>query len=191
MTDSTPLGRVTSALEGAGYLRLPPTLLAGGLKLDFSAAFVHRTHSTELILVADTASEDEALLIRKMNGVARALDVSRSRRSLTLVLAGPRTKPATLELLGKVSRVLPIGSVTGTDADIVVHNWLAVLLPLTLPQADGAAINPLARIHNLVGKLDEPLRSLIDVAEQGEKAVQRGLHQLIDDASRGPEEQNA
>lgn len=27
MTDSTPLGRVTSALEGAGYLRLPPTLL--------------------------------------------------------------------------------------------------------------------------------------------------------------------
>lgn len=78
MTDSTPVGRVTSALEGAGYLRLPQSLLLGGLKLDFPAAFVHQKSSTELILVADTASEDEALLTRKMSGVARALDVSRS-----------------------------------------------------------------------------------------------------------------
>lgn len=191
MTDSTPVGLITSALEGSGYLRLPRSLLVGGLKLDFPAAFVHHKSSTELILVADTASEDEALLTRKMNGVARALDVSRSRRSLTLVLVGPRPKPVTLEYLGKVCRVLPLGSVTGTDADEVVHNWLAVLLPLTLPQADGAAINPLTRVRNLVGKLDEPLRRLVDVAAQGEKTVQRNLHQLIDEASRGPVDQDA
>lgn len=190
MTDSTPVGRVTSALEGAGYLRLPQSLLLGGLKLDFPAAFVHQKSSTELILVADTASEDEAFLTRKMSGVARALDVSRSRRSLTLVLAGPRPKPSTLEYLGKVCRVLPIGSVTGTGADIVVHNWLAVLLPLTLPQVDGAAIDPLTRVRNLAGKLDEPLRHLVDVAAQGEKTVQRNLHQLIDEASRGLEDQD-
>jgi hypothetical protein len=146
MTDSTPVGRITYALGNAGYVRLPHALLVGGLKLDFPAAFIHQTNSTDLILVADTVSEDEALLIRKMNGVARALDVSRSRRSLTLVIAGPRPKPATLEFLGKVCRVLPIGSVTGTDADVVVHNWLAVLLPLTLPQADGTAVDSLMRV---------------------------------------------
>lgn len=191
MTDSTPVGRITSALESAGYLRLPQAMLVGGLKLDFPAAFVHQKSSTDLILVADTASEDEALLTRKMNGVARALDVSRSRRSLTLVLAGPRPKPVTLEYLGRVCRVLPIGNVTGTDADVVVHNWLAVLLPLTLPQANGAPIDPLTRVRNLAGKLGEPLRRLVDVAVQGEAAVQRDLHQLIDEASRGPEEQDA
>jgi len=81
--------------------------------------------------------------------------------------------------------------VTGTDADVVVHNWLAVLLPLTLPQASGAAIDPLTRVRNLAGKLGEPVRRLIDVAAQGEVAVQRDLHQLIDEASRGPEEQDA
>ena len=194
MTDSTPVGRVASALIGAGYLRLPDVLVVGGMKLDFAGAFVHQKSTTELVLVADTvadtAAEDDALLIRKMNGVARALDVSRSRRSLTLVLAGPRPKPATLESLGRVCRVLPLGNVTGADADMVVRNWLAVLLPLNLPQADGSAINPLTRIGTLAVNLDEPLRRLVDVAAQGESAVQHGLHQLIDDASSAPEEQN-
>lgn len=188
MTDSTPVGRVASALVGAGYVRLPNTLVVGGMKLDFSAAFVHERSSTELVLIADMAAEGDALLVRKMNGVARALDVSRSRRSLTLVLAGPRPKPATLESLGRVCRVLPLGSVTGADADLVVRNWLAVLLPLTLPQADGSAINPLTRIGTLAENLDEPLRRLVDIAARGESAVRHGLHQLIDDASSAQEE---
>lgn len=190
MTDSTPVGLVTSALVGAGYLRLPDVLIVGGMKLDFSAAFVNQNSSTELVLVADTAFEDEALLIRKMNGVARALDVSRSRRSLTLALVGPRPKPATLESLGKVCRVLPLGSVTGTNADIVVRNWLSVLLPLTLPQADGLAINPLTQVGTLAASLDEALQRIVDIAVQGESAVRQGLHKLIDDASSAPEEQD-
>ncbi|PZQ78233.1 Uncharacterised protein [Xylophilus ampelinus] len=171
-------------------MRLPDVPVVGGMKLDFSAAFVHQKSTTELVLVADTAAEDEALLIRKMNGVARALDVSRSRRSLTLVLAGPRPKPATLESLGRVCRVLPLGNVTGADAEVVVSNWLAVLFPLSLPQAEGSATNPLTRIGTLAMNLDEPLRRLVDVAAQGESAVQHGLHQLIDDASSAPEEQD-
>ncbi|MBP5997675.1 MAG: hypothetical protein KA535_06980 [Azonexus sp.] len=188
MTDSTPVGRVASALVGAGYVRLPDVLLVGGMRLDFSAAFVNQNSSTELVLVADTAAEDEALLIRKMNGVARALDVSRSRRSLTLVLTGPRPKPSTLESLGRVCRVLPLGSVTGTDANVIIRNWLAVLLPLALPQADDSAINPLTRIETLAANLDEPLRHLLDVAAHGESAVRQRLHQLIDDASSAPKE---
>ncbi len=188
MTDSTPVGRVATALAGAGYVRLPDLLVVGGIRLDFSVAFVHQHSSTELVLVADTAAEEEALLIRKTNGVARALDVSRSRRSLTLVLVGPRPKPATLEFLGKVSRVLPMGSVTGADADVVVRNWLAVLMPLTVPQADSLVINPLARIRTLAASLDEPLQRLVDIAAQGESAVQKQLHQLIDDASSAPED---
>ena len=190
MNDSTPVGRIASALVGAGYVRLPDVLVVGGMKLEFSAAFVLEGSSTELVLVADTAGEDEALLIRKLNGVARALDVSRSRRSLTLVLAGPRPKPATVESLARVCRVLPLGSVTGADADMIVRNWLAVLLPLTLPQDDGSATNPLTQLGSLAAKLDEPLRRLVDVASQGESAVRQRLHQLIDDASSAPEEQD-
>jgi hypothetical protein len=190
MTDSTPVGRVASVLEGASYLRLPDLLLVGGLRLEFPAAFVHEKSSTDLILVADTTSEEELTLVRKMNGVARALDVSRSRRSLTLVLTGPRPKSATLEYLSKVCRVLPVGSETGEVTEAAVRNWLAVLLPLTLPQADGAAANPLTRIITLAEKLDEPLRHLVDLAAQGETAVQRGLHQLIDDASSESKEKD-
>lgn len=190
MTDSTPVGRVATALVGAGYVRLPHPLVVGGMKLDFSAAFVNQNSSTELVLVADTVSEDEVLLIRKVNGVARALDVSRSRRSLTLVLAGPRPKPATLESLGRVCRVLPLGSVTGVDADVVVRNWLAVLLPLNLPQADGSAIDPLVQVGTLTANLNETLQCLVEVAELGESAVRQRLRQLIDDASSAPKNQD-
>ena len=190
MTDSTPVGRVVSALVGAGYVHLPDVLVVGGMRLDFSVAFVNQQNSTELVLVADTAVEEEALLIRKINGVARALDVSRSRRSLTLVLVGPRPKSTTLEFLSKVSRVLPLGSFTGADADVVVRNGLAVLLPLTVPQAVSLTINPLTRIRILAAGLDEPLQCLVDIAAQGESVVQQGLHQLIDDASSTPEDQD-
>jgi len=189
-SDSTPVGRIASKLVEAGYIRLPEALVIGGMKLDFSAAFVLQKSSTELVLVSDTAGEDDALLVRKILGVARALDVSRSRRSLTLVLAGPRPKPATLESLGRVCRVLPVDGFTSADADAVVRNWLAVLLPLKLPQAEGSATNPLTKLETRSRKLDEPLRHLIDLATQGESAVRHRLHQLIDQASSAKEEQD-
>ncbi len=74
MTDSTPVGRVTEALEKAGYQRIANGLQVGALKFQFPAAFVKANNSAELILVADIASESEAQLTRKVEGVARALD---------------------------------------------------------------------------------------------------------------------
>lgn len=183
MTDSTPVGRVTVALEDAGYQRIAKGLQVGELKFQFPAAFVKAKSSAELILVADIASESEAQLTRKVDGVARALDIAASTRSLTLVVTGPRPSAAALESLGRVCRVLPTGNISGDDGDQVLKNWLAVLLPLSLPKPESVAGNSLARIHVAAQSLDQTTRRLIDVASLGEEAVSKELYAIIDAAA--------
>ncbi len=190
MTDSTPVGRVTVALENAGYQRIVDGLQVGELKFQFPAAFVKEKSSAELVLVADIASESEVQLTRKVDGVARALDIAASTRSLTLVVTGPRPSAVALESLGRVCRVLPTGNISGADGDEVLQNWLAVLLPLTLPQPESFGGNSLARIHAAARNLDEATRKLIDVASQGQKAVSKELYSIIDAAAIQAKEKN-
>ncbi|MFX1695917.1 hypothetical protein [Paraburkholderia sp. A1RO-1] len=183
MTDSTPVGRVAALLEDAGYDRIANGLQVGELKFQFPAAFVKAKSSAELILVADIASESETQLTRKVDGVARALDIASSTRSLTLVVTGPRPSASALESLGRVCRVLPTGDITGDDGDHVLKNWLAVLLPLSLPQPESVVGNSLARILAAAQDLDETTRNLIDVASLGEGAVSKELYSIIDAAA--------
>lgn len=183
MTDSTPVGRVAAALEDAGYQRIANGLQVGELKFQFPAAFVKAKSSAELILVADIASESETQLTRKVEGVARALDIASSTRSLTLVVTGPRPSASALESLGRVCRVLPTGNIAGDDGDQALKNWLAVLLPLSLPQPESVVGNSLARIHAAAQGLDETIRKLIDVASLGESAVSKELYSTIDSAA--------
>lgn len=190
MTDSTPVGRVTLALQGAGFQMIAGGLKVGELKFQFPAAFVKAKSSAELILVADIASESEVQLTRKVEGVARALDIAASTRSLTLVVTGPRPSASALEALGRVCRVLPTGNISGADGDEVLQNWLAVLLPLTLPQPESVAGNSLARVHAAAKNLDEATRKLIEVASQGQGAVSNELYSIIDAAAIQAKEKN-
>lgn len=183
MTDSTPVGRVAAVLEDAGYQRIANGLRVGELKFQFPAAFVKAKSSAELIVVADIASESETQLTRKVDGVARALDIASSTRSLTLVVTGPRPSASALESLGRVCRVLPTGTITGDDGEQVLKNWLAVLLPLSLPTPESVAGNSLSRIHAAAQSLDEITRRLIDVASLGGVAVSKELYSIIDAAA--------
>jgi hypothetical protein len=191
MTDSTPVGRVAVALEGAGYQRIVDGLQVGELKFQFPAAFVKAKSSADLILVADIAIESEMQLTRKVDGVARALDIACSTRSLTLVVTGPRPSDAALESLGRVCRVLPTGNISGAEGAEILKNWLAVLMPLTLPQPEAFASNSMARIQAAAQTLDEATRKLIDIAVQGKDAVSAALYSTIDAAADLAKEKNA
>lgn len=190
MNDSTPVGLVTLALEKAGYQRIVDDLRVGELKFQFPAAFVKVQNSADLILVADIASESETQLTRKVEGVARALDIARSTRSLTLVVTGPRPSAATLESLSRVCRVLATGNISGADGTKILKNWLAVLLPLMLPQPESVANDSLARIHASAKNLGDPITGLIDIALQGKDAVSKALYSSIDAAAVQAKEKN-
>lgn len=179
MTATTPVERVSELLEAAKFRRLPKPLTIADLTFDLPAAFVGSDRASDLILVADTAFEPATRIMRKVEGVARALDVLRSKRPMTLVLAGPRPEADVIEALGKVCRVLPIGTPVGDDPATAIVNWLAVLLPLTLPEPSQSIADPLAVIRASAGDLDKRIHSLVEAAPQGADAVQTLLHELL------------
>lgn len=179
MTATTPVERISDILEEAGYRRLSGPLKVAGLGFDFPAVFVGVDRSADLILVADTAFEAAARIQRKVEGVGRALDVLRSKRPITVVLAGPRPEAEVIDAMTKIGRVLPVGTQVDQDPAIALRNWLAVLLPLTLPQPNQQVVDPLASVRVASSDADAQIRGLIDVAAQGADAVQSNLHDIL------------
>lgn len=191
MNDITPVGRITTLLLEAGYRLVPAPLVIGGLKFDFPAALVGTETSPDLILIADTAFEQEERLVAKLESVARALDVARSKRPLTVVVAGPRPTSANVEAMSRVCRVLPTGTVLDKDADDSLRNWLAVLLPLRLPDVHAPVGDALQQLSKLGAGLDQEVADLVVPAMQGSQAVQAQLHQIIDAAVSDVKEDDA
>lgn len=180
MTDTTPVGRIVALLESAGYRRMPPPLVVAGLKFEFQSVLLGPKGSADLILVADTAYDQESRLLQQVQGVARALDIARSTRPLTLVIAGPRPSPEIVDGLSKACRVLPVGTLLGDDLAAALRNWLAVLLPLQIPEPGSAIANPLEQILAKSSQLSPEILSLIPISLHGRAAVQRELNKLID-----------
>jgi hypothetical protein len=186
MTVPSPVERVAGVLEKAGYRRISTPLEIAGLKYDLPAAFVGSTPSPDLIVVADSAVEEAHRILRKIEGVGRALDVVGSKRPLTAVIAGPRPTTAVLVAMSKVCRVLPIGVISDVDADMVLRNWLAVLMPLDLPAPGARLADPLKEITAQLDGLSPDVRGLADFAPQGADAVQTKLYEIITDALNEP-----
>jgi hypothetical protein len=179
MTAPTPIDRVAEILLGAGYRPVPMPLDIAGLKFDLPMVFVGTAPSPDLILVADTAFDEEHRILRKIEGLTRAMDVMQSKRPVTLVIAGPRPTSATLDSMSRVCRVLPIGTIFGENPDEALRNWLAVLMPLNLPEPSVSIADPLAEIMSQLGGLQSDVASLVEVAQQGADAVQTRLLKII------------
>ncbi len=179
MTASTPIEGVVELLTVSGYRRLQSPLSIAGLSFEIPAALVGENPSPDLILVADTAFEADVRILRKVEGVARALDVARSKRPLTTILVGPKPKASVLDAMTKVCRVLAPG-VIGTEEDNpLLQNWLAVLLPLALPEPTNDIAEPLDAIVKRSTDLEKNIVDLLSLGAQGADTVQARLHQLL------------
>jgi hypothetical protein len=179
MSASTPIEGVVEILTGSGYRRLPSPLSIAGLSFEFPAALLGENPSPDLVLVADTAFEADTRILRKVEGVARALDVARSKRPLTAILVGPRPTGTVLDAMTKVCRVLPTGVIEPDDTSGLLQNWLAVLLPLALPEPSQNVTEPLESIAQRSNDLDKSILEVVALAAQGSYSVQTRLHELL------------
>jgi hypothetical protein len=177
VTASTPVERVAEVLAEAEYKRLPEPLNICGLEFDVPAAFIGTTNSTDLILVTDTAFQEGGQIQRTVEGIARALDVTQSRRPITVVIAGPRPPTSVLSAISKVCRVLPIGD--GSGSQEVLHDWLAVLLPLTLPEPNAGIADPLGELAGRLQSFPPEIVDLAALAGRSREAVRSQLERLI------------
>jgi len=177
--------RVVAILQDNGYETLPGGVKIGSLNFEFGAVLSGSDRSSDLIIVADTVS-DKALttLRRTVLAVARALDVIASRRSLTLVVAGPRPSDLHLRELSRVCRVLLVGTPTGLEADGRIRDSLAILLPLTLAQQGRDPILPFGQVHERLLAGDGAVASyFFEAASQGAEEVQLALRAHLLNAS--------
>src|SRR3546814_19334866 len=109
---------------------MPLPLQLAGLDFDVAGAFVAVGHFADLVVIGDMAAQGERKVLPQVEGLARALDVMRSRRPLTTIFLGPRPVGKTLEALAQVGRILSVEEAT-EPAD--PRDQLAGLLPPKLP----------------------------------------------------------
>jgi hypothetical protein len=94
-------------------------------------AFAASEKGHDVVTVIDLTSDTaERAFVQRVQALARALDLARSRRPLTAVLVGAMPDEGTVETLSRVCRVLPVGAPSEQSADQTLRDWLAVLLPL-------------------------------------------------------------
>jgi hypothetical protein len=128
---TAPLELVMAVLERGGYQRLPKPLTVAGMEFDFEAAARGTQRSHDLVLVT-TDRLPAPRLQRLVAGLARSLDLARSRRPVTLVMVGGFSAIDRSEL-ERHARVLHVESSDPSQAE--VERAIAVLLPLDLPTA--------------------------------------------------------
>ncbi len=175
MTASLPAERVADILVGAGYRRIAAPLQVAGLEFDVAGAFVGGGHSADLVIVGDMAAEGERKVLQQIEGIARALDLMRSRRPLTTVIVGPRPVGKTLEALAQVGRILPVEEAFDPAE---LRDQLAVLLPLELP-ATLSADRDLGAGETLRLPDDPLAEELVEASKMGESAVRDHFHAAL------------
>ena len=175
MTAATPSERVADILVNSGYRRISGPLQVAGLTFDVAAAFVGVGRSPDLVVIGDMAADGERKVLQQVEGIARALDVMRSHRPLTIVIVGPRPVGKTLDALAQVGRILPVEEAVD-PADL--RDRLAILLPLELPTTLVADRDLGA--GEALSLPDNPLAAeLLEVSKLGEEAVKSRFHAAL------------
>lgn len=175
MIAAVPAERVADMLLNAGYRRMSTPLQVAGLTFDVAAAFVGSGHSADLVVIGDMAAEGERKVLQQVEGIARALDVMRSHRPLTIVIVGPRPVGKTLEALAQVGRILPVEEAVDP---VDLRDRLAILLPIELPKSL-MADRDLGGGEELLLP-DDPLAvELFEASKFGDEAVRTRFHAAL------------
>jgi hypothetical protein len=172
----TTVERVVSVLVGSGYKELSKPLFVASLPFDFAAILVAQERALDLLVVVDMDTEkDERGLTQKVQSLARALDLMRSRRPLTVILTGSQPTQLTLNALGRVGRVLMVSVPAGPSPDQALRDALAVLLPLPELAEMSALADWRSELdaHLSVGEMEGLLNSVLPAADRGSEAVEQ------------------
>ena len=168
---------IVDILIDAGFKKLPSPYNIGNIPFEFAAMLVGTDRSPDLVVVIDTVVEKGERARQKIGGLGRALDAVHSRRPVTAIITGPTPDDDILESISKVCRVLPVGTPTEPSDDQLLKDWLAVLLPLKVPESVNVASDPLTDLRN---QTDEFGTLVIAAAPRGEDAVREVLRKRLE-----------
>jgi hypothetical protein len=183
MSGHGPIERVIDLLSEAGYRRIDGQVSIASIPFEFDATLVGRG-SLDLVLVVDLiGKKDPAIVRRQIEGMASALDLVQSRRSLTVVLLGPPPPLDVIHRLSKVARVLAVGSPVGPGADAELIDAVAVLLPLKINRNSSQLFESgLVARRELASRFDDEIsRGLLDAAAEGADQVHDAMTTILEE----------
>jgi hypothetical protein len=179
MTAGGPVARVTALLGEAGYELIKQPEVAG-IPFQFDATLAAGA-SLDLVVVVNLAVEpDEKRLRRGIEAFARALDLIRSRRSLTVILVGDVPDPGLTHAVAMVARVLRIPP--GRDEGELLREAVSVLLPFA---AGGIGAENVVDIgwsetrRQLLEADEGDVGPVLEAAARGEHAVRRAAANVL------------
>src|SRR5208282_3132605 len=107
---STSDSVVEILVKEGGYRELPQPIKIGSGSFQFAHTLVAGDKANDLVVVIELKPDtSDDTVVRNILGLTRALDVLRSRRSVTAVLTSGQPGPGTVRSMSRVCRVLPIG----------------------------------------------------------------------------------
>jgi hypothetical protein len=189
MNESPLIRAILKRLRLGNYQELQTPFRVAGVPFEFTAALRGQAgRSHDLILLVDTTTGDaedrNAERVRqRVEALSRALDITRSRLVITVILAGAPLL-GDIEGLSATCRVLYVEGLSidsdGNPIDEFARNLLEdrirLLLPLDLPEpvalegGGGLAVEQL--IRSLSKDVDqELLQALIEASNKGEGSV--------------------
>lgn len=166
-------------LSDAGFDPLPVPFKIAGVSFNPDAAFLGAGLSPDLILLINSALHNPHSVEQIVEGSARALDVTGSRRPLSTIIIGQKPNRETLESISRVSRVLLIDQPEQSNEDTYLRDRLAVLLPLNLPEPHDNLTNPIQEIESRVGDLDKSVGGLVPLSKKGSEAVSDRFREIL------------
>lgn len=177
MTLSPPVSQIVDILAVAGFRLLPSPFKVGSTPFEFAAMLVGTGKSPDLVVIVDTITEKEDRVRQKIGGLGRALDAVQSRRPVTAIITGPIPGEDVLASISRVCRVLPVGTPISPSDDKLLKDWLAILLPLEVPDTSNVLADPLADLRTQTDDLGELIAG---VAPRGAAAVQEAFQKRLE-----------
>lgn len=198
MSDSSLVNVILSRLRQAGYRDVATPFRVATVDFEFTAALRGSDgRALDLVLIVDTTTgefgdRDSARVRQRVEALSRALDVTRSRYVVTLILAGAALGND-IEILAETCRVLYVdglsigadGKLADEEAGNQLDDRIRVLLPLTLPpplvmsgDGSGPAMDQLERALPAVLHKDL-LAAVFSASQQGEQAVMDAMASML------------
>jgi hypothetical protein len=198
MTDSPVVRAIQQRLREDGYTDVPSPFKIAGVEFSFTGVMRgSRGRALDLVILVDTTTgdfgdRDGKRVRQRVEALSRALDVTRSRYVVTVILAGAVLSDS-IEVLSQTCRVLNVesvtldenGKLTDETAQKRLDDRIRVLLALKLPDpvaetADtgGPAMDQL--VQALPGYIDQDLKAAVIAASvAGEEAVTEAAGSVI------------
>jgi len=168
--------------EEGDYRRAPHRLQMSGLEfpLDFNAVLVGPGEGSQIVLLLDTSEVSPDVALRRLKTLARILERTSSKRTITLVIFTDEADHPTIKEMEALCRVV----ICPTRQDL--RKALRTLLPLKLPEPFRRMDSAFEAVKAELGieTRDPIVDKVLKAAKEGSEQIRRTVQKAIEEKAR-------